>query len=689
MKVVIVTEYEDMSRKHHIWANEEEKIDWRRDFFEGTRCTISYAAEELKTFLGGILNHANIVYSTIADGDVNIYLQACQIEGRTSDYELLPCEKGVKIIGETRVGVLYGVYEFLKLQGYRWFSPDGSGTHKPPKTDKLILPEVAQKFVPALKDFRGFDMFFVNPGQAFHKWMARNRLNGARPHPGSVALQNKLGMVFKSGGHFLDKFMSPNSILEDGTRLWDSKKEWFGVRKDGTEVTPANAKKTQFCVSNMEMCKHIANEIINRLKTVWFEPGRNDMWTDTEMVDIWGYDTWGDTCDCEKCRAIGNGSDQTLHLLSVIRDEINKHEWNRKIRIGTCVYGGTCTLEPPTKPIPQNLIEAGDYIIVYPITRCYRHGLDDESCAENLMYHRSLEGWLNMKPAMPVVMGEYYNVPKAEVFPLVLKDIMCHDIPNWINMGVSGITYMHVPIYNWGTRALINWVYANLSFDPTLDKDALIDDYFNNLYHENAEVMRNVYSKLEEALADINLWRSWSPESVLSQLGVWNGAVPKKPLLTQGHYENQDELLEKGQYYVSLMQEAKSLILDAQEVYLTNLPDVEEIPLARNPNEVNALRKVSGEDFKLAEIVRQINCGMDSMSLIVSVTSYYVALYKGLDTTEIWKEVEHLYRKVEGYYTCPEYYTTGGMVASGLERTELQSVIRRCASYRKNHPEIA
>ena len=682
MKIAIITKYKDMHIHYNKWAHEENYINWRKDFYEGTRCTVAYAATELKSFLGRILKDAEICYCSSASGDINIYLEAENEQGRSGTYSLVPCENGVKIIGKDRVGVLYGTYELLKLQGYRWLSPDtDGGTVTPAKTDKLILPKEKQHFAPKMDLWRGFDFEGFLPGEHMWVWMARNRLNGVRPQVGCVGLQNKLGMLFKDGGHFFHSIIAPNSILPDGTTVWESHPEWYGVGADGKKTTPENAMETQFCVSNDEVCKYFADEVVRRLK---------DEWVNADRLDIWGFDTWGNTCCCERCKALGNSTDQTLHLLSKLREGIDNANLDRKVELVICSYGGTVTLEPPINPIPQNVIDAGDIMVFYPITRCYRHHLDEEPCYENEYFEKCITGWLNKKPAMPVVMGEYYDCSKFEEIPVILSDVMCYDIPKWCEMGIRGITYMHVPVSSWGVKALTQWLYSNLSFDPTLDKEELLNDYFEHRYNKNAAAMKKVYANLQTALVDIQTWRSWAPESFLSQFQVWNGAVPTRPLVSRDHYGDHADIISKGRYFIGLMKEAADIIKELKDEYFRNLPDVAEIPLARNPAGLGILNSSNQDDFNLGEDLRLINYGIDAMTLMTATVEYYDALYSGKPSAEIWAEVEATYKKMDGYFMCISngfaYY--GGTCPSGLKRTQMEAVIRRCASYRKNHKEL-
>lgn len=254
-------------------------------------------------------------------------------------------------------------------------------------------------------------------------------------------------------------------------------------------------------------------------------------------------------------------------------------------------------------------------------------------------------------------------------------------------MGIKGITYMHVPVSNWGVKALTQWIYSNLSFDPALNKQSLINDYFEHRYNKNANSMKKVYSNLQTALEDIQTWRSWAPESILSQLQIWNGGVPTRPLVTRDHYLNHDEIIEKGKYFVSLMQESADTIRELKKEFLTNLPDVEALPLARNPAEIGVLMNSNQDDFNLGEDLRLICYGIDAMKLMVLTVEYYNVMYIGEPTAEIWEEIETVYKKMDEYFMCIStgFAYFGGTCPSGLKRTQMESVIRRCASYRKNH----
>ena len=54
-----------------------------------------------------------------------------------SSYALIPTDNGLQIKGGGRAGVLYGVYELLKMQGWRWIEPMDVGEVEPPLREKI------------------------------------------------------------------------------------------------------------------------------------------------------------------------------------------------------------------------------------------------------------------------------------------------------------------------------------------------------------------------------------------------------------------------------------------------------------------------------------------------------------------------------------------------------------------------
>lgn len=67
--------------------------------------------------------------------------------------------------------------------------------------------------------------------------MARNRLNFGVYSYKHNALQKKLCIKFKTGGHIFEKLLAPDRVTNSGKTIWKEHRDWYGKRRDGKEIT--------------------------------------------------------------------------------------------------------------------------------------------------------------------------------------------------------------------------------------------------------------------------------------------------------------------------------------------------------------------------------------------------------------------------------------------------------------------
>ena len=51
MKIIVVVPFVNAEKETAVWANEEDRIDFRHEHERAARCTTAFAAVELKSFL--------------------------------------------------------------------------------------------------------------------------------------------------------------------------------------------------------------------------------------------------------------------------------------------------------------------------------------------------------------------------------------------------------------------------------------------------------------------------------------------------------------------------------------------------------------------------------------------------------------------------------------------------------------
>ena len=364
-----------------IAAYSENTIDFIHDPGSAVLCTCAFCANELKDYLSKTDPDIHCVFADKSSkGKMSVILECLSDTRGDGGFSFIVKKKNQLIIRSSdRNGLVNGTYEFLRLQGWRWLEPGPMGEFAP-EQHPVIFPEKSRDFKPSFK-YRAF--YFEYPSQAsvdFLMWMAHNRMNVFGSFPELKPLAQKLGMYILSGGHVITKMLAPQRIMPSGKTLIEEHPEWYGTRPDGQKVTASNARRTQFCCSNAELMDFLADELICRL---------NHEWLGTDILEVSGFDTWGSTCQCPKCRKYAD-SDKYLLFMSALRDRFDKAYKSGKLihdpMLNTWAYEGTATMKAPSH-IPENMVKAHDNCIAFVIKRCYRHIMGPgKDCPVNAKY---------------------------------------------------------------------------------------------------------------------------------------------------------------------------------------------------------------------------------------------------------------------------------------------------------------
>jgi len=679
-KIAIVLPYPGAETQTPLWAFAENTIDFRAQPAEAARCTLAFAAVELKNYLQRTLESVSIAFTDqTSGGGLRIHLGVDDPGSKDGAFSLEAIPGGVSIRGAGRAGALYGAYEFLRLQGWHWFAPGVDGEIAPPKAAACRLPAGKISAQPSFPLGRGFVFECVSRESAqLLLWMARNRMNLSGFRPSTGPLGEKLCMSPAIGGHLFEPILQPDRLLPSGLTLWEERPEWFGLPESGVRRKEL-AHATQFCVSQESLMDFLAEELLGYLRGPWRRSDR---------VDVWGFDTWGGICRCPDCRRLGNGSDQSLHFVSRLRHRIDdaraRGTLDHDVRLVLCAYEGTSTIAGPLHSVPENLLAAGDYVTFYPIKRCYAHDFTADRCATNRAYRGHLESWLAARGALPVMIGEYYNVSKYEDLPLLFTRRLAADLPAYHRMGARGMTYMHLPLVAWAMRTLTQALYAQLSWDATTDVAAFLEAYFRLWYGPHAAPMRKAYELLEEAWSHVGQWRNWGPASVLSQLQAWDGATPEQPLAGNDELAP-GTLAAAGARSLGLMEEARGLMEEAARAERRRLARGPEAASAAalNPIEAREREMRRGQyERRLGEDRRLLRYGIEVMDLMAQAAAYHNGLASGDASAaeSAWTRMEALEEQLDAYYLPIDYEQPGaGLVArDALTRSQLRDLMRRC-----------
>lgn len=664
--ISIVVPFPGAARETGVWAEEEAAIDFRGDPQRAGRCTASFAATELRSHLLGCLPEGTgIVFCERDPGQGPVIVLEIEDVNRFGEsFVLVPLARGVLIRGRGRLGLTFGAYEFLRLQGWRWYAPGKDGACAPARMDAPQWPTATLIGQPGFANVRGFDIEQPSRESAeLVLWMARNRLNLVGDRPGIRALARKLGLQLQAGGHIFERALDPDRPMPSGRSLWEDHQEWFGLPASGTR-SKALAQRTQFNVVDSGLQDFLAAGLLDQL---------NGPWREADIIYVWGFDTWGEGCRCPGCQALGNGTDQILHLFSCLRTRLDAARANGRldhdVRLGMCAYEGTASLDAPTGAVPANLLRSGDYAVFYPINRCYDHAFADRACAINARYHQALAAQLATAGQLPFCVGEYWNVSKFDDLPLVFTQRISEDLRTYQQLGVTGMTYMHVPLLAWAVRTATQGLYAQLAWAPSSDTHAWMAEFCDRWYGPHAAAMAEVLATLEQAFAAIADWRAWSQRSILSELLSWDGRSPSGPLAGKTHFATPSAAIAAGH---ATAQQVRSV--------LTTLDRLLQHERARHSDDDRIERR-------LAEDRRAVIWGLDCSELMTACVVYHEALRANVPAVSdaAWAVVEDIAERLERYVVPMTYKPLPGVECpDALQRSQLRAVVRRCRRARSN-----
>ncbi|NLE68466.1 MAG: DUF4838 domain-containing protein [Lentisphaerae bacterium] len=655
----------------HNWETSENDINFRSSPALAERCTVSFAACELRRFLPRTIGGLEIALAEKPPADASPYIA---LECRGLDFQYgafdfkLESPAGLRISGADRNGVINGIYEFLRLQGWDWLEPGARGEYVPEFTDRVVFPGQSRTFKPSC-NYRSFcEEGASKESEEYLFWMARNRMNCHWNYPLTRKLARKFGMYIQVGGHVYHEILDPKRLLAGGRRLFDLHPEWYGTPRPPAIKTADNAQGTQFCSSNPELMDFLADELLRLLKTDWYE---------ADIVALVGFDTWGATCQCPDCQKLGGDTDKNIAFLAAQRRRIDRAvadgALDHNVMLNMDAYEGTSTMRAPEREIPKEMIAARDFVSACVINRCYRHAIGEGPCEKNEMYAEDLRGWGKQKLCLSVL--EYYNVSRHEDMPLVFAHNMQRTQKFCRKLGARAVSYMHSPLANWGFRAQNQVLHALLAWDIDADLDAFLEYYYARRYEVHAGAMREAYDAVEEATLEVAEWRAWF-SSILADIASYRGLKPARPIRMR-HYASQEEAIREGTRIVSLYEKAIALTRASLEREREIASGRMAAPGARpsNPAEAYAFRTYDRTANVLAEDLRGLLYARDVFALMTLVVDHYDANFLGCEARmlSIRDKILKLADHMDTYWVPMNFPNAAGFrVSDALTRSQMR-----------------
>ena len=417
-----------------------------------------------------------------------------QISVNTNAFEH-PNPGGGKVFirGCSGLGVLYGVYEFLRQLGVRWFVPGEEGV-KYPTLNALILSDYAGKSIAPSFYYRCLDVtgliqdhFDVSDYERYRDdlhyqydlWLIRNRLHFDREktHENDWFDFNKV--VQSGGGHSLHRKCGINH-----TSVEAEPERFALVTRDFKQIR--TAKNAQICFTNEKNFQTALKNCLAHFRWMRESAGRGERATDLDdismSIDMSLEDASG-ICECPECRKI-SGTDAlwrdrlVWYFMNRLARAIRQEVPNGKIMLFAPYYELT---EPPAD------VKLEDNIICIAC-----RSLAWENTAENQMtypFPSLFKRWVEKTAAAGANMRNYdYVLWQGGIQSLDIIDAA----KGYYEMGFR---LYHAEVMQRTEQVYpILWVLANYTFDATQNPRQLLRDFCVGSFGEAAgRVVEKLY----------------------------------------------------------------------------------------------------------------------------------------------------------------------------------------------------
>jgi Domain of unknown function (DUF4838) len=332
-----------------------------------------FAAEELKLHLKKMTG-ANVQYAwrspTGADSGFVLEVrpeEAWKGKESAQAFTITEIEKPrplVRITGNTGLGVLYGVYQYLSDQGVRWFEPGEIGTNIP----KLTVLEVKKRKKPSSPSFRYRCLDFSGWHSTHFDYSDKNHYREVTHHEYDLWLLRNHLIFDRSihGKHYFD-FNRVASSARHGLKSKcnlnprDLKKEperFPLVTRKGKKVRVARG--AQICFTNETNIRNAVESAVAYFRKLEATAGKRNTDLDeiADVVDMSLADHAG-ICECDACATVaGTGPRSKDRLvwsfMNRVAKELNRRMPGKKIMLFAPYY--ELTRPPADIKIESNII---------------------------------------------------------------------------------------------------------------------------------------------------------------------------------------------------------------------------------------------------------------------------------------------------------------------------------------------
>lgn len=379
-------------------------------------------------------------------------------------------------------GTINAVYTFLQDQlGVRWFWPGGLGEDVPKQERITLKAPFEQRHHPQIRSRGGVFNFSSLGNKGYgksHEWTMRQRL--------------ELDSLTMEGGHGFGDWWD---------RHHEKHPEIFALQPDGTRSGHPQPHNAKLCMSNPKVWELWLEDVAADLEAdpglTLFNASPNDGWATGH-------------CVCEKCRAWDHPdgeprlfhwhniheehpalSDRDVTFANILGGLLKQKYPGRDYRVLMLSYGHS-------RPAPVKARPAENVVISSVANFLGRTGLVDRGSTRGDTYRQQFDAWgklgINMlwRPNTGSPAGWQQGLPDLSI-QQTIRDFKDVAAANCQGIFIDGI-WEH-----WATMGPQYYVMAQLAWNPAVDANQVLADYYQRAFGPAAEPVRSYYEGLEKA----------------------------------------------------------------------------------------------------------------------------------------------------------------------------------------------
>ncbi|WP_127584243.1 DUF4838 domain-containing protein [Paenibacillus koleovorans] len=426
---------------------------------------ITGATVPIVTNAGGV--SGTIIYIGQAAPDAATSQTAITLGGDDpASFRLLINSGVLQLVGLSDQGTLYAAYELLEQIGMRWFMPGDIGTVIPSAaTVNVDEQDTIQHPGFATRLLQGVSFYPTNPDtpstidrREGEPWVSHLRLGGT-----------------DYGVHGF-----PCTSYTQATRP-----DLFLAREDGTPTSHLDVTKPDVleCVVNGSLAKLSANP---SLKYISMGPkdGHPKFYT-------WNPDWDGD--DIDAFTGLLSLSDRYVRFYNLVQERLASAGYPD---VGVAFYVYSIYTQPPVRWEPNSKLLP----IFAPITFDRLHSIGDPISWERNYLKDLIAGWKDLG-VKTMYRGYLYNLADPGL-PFSMLDHVRNEIPYYKQQNIEYLRIETLPA--WAQQGPMLYLATKLMWNPELDVDATLDDYYTKFFGPSGAAMEEYFDLLQAAFTGVD-----------------------------------------------------------------------------------------------------------------------------------------------------------------------------------------